>query len=163
MNFFSADKIRMDMAEAAIRKACDVERRELRGDKTFQFIGDFHLIFTKRFFRALHVAATVSGEGHYQLICLEPNPTTYYHAHFGVFPLCHLCATDDPVDVLRGLGQDPGGSPADAINSRGDTIALISANPAWLVLATRDDHSLRAGFLSEVASITFSEQLHRSS
>jgi len=161
MIIYSKDRARLEAVELAVRKACDVERRELISGRTFESAGDFNVLFTKRFFRALHAAASC-GDGAYQIVCLDPDPIQYFHAHFGIYPICEFRITDDPADILRGLGRDPGGSLADAISSRGDAVALISTDSSWLILATRDDDSLRVHFKSESAAATFLEHLERS-
>jgi hypothetical protein len=163
MNMYSTDSALMRSATDTARSVFDFKSLRFVGEALpYRFVGDFDLLFSRAFFEALHSALRGTGDADYWVVCLSPDPWEYYYRHFRLFPICSFKPKDDPSSILKALESDPGGSPADAIGVRGDTLVLFSTGLRWFVSGTRDDEVLRVAFEDSNVAARFQEQLKAS-
>lgn len=141
-----------NLIENSIR--CAVERDERFPERVFcrkygwfLFIA-FDMMFTKEFFNRAKRLLADSGERGLLLSTLDPDPVEYFFKNFGAFGAIKYSVDDSDADYLRGLNEDPGGSPADALMHNCNLLAIVPSGEAWVIVGDRDADLGICGFLS---------------
>ena len=99
---------------------------------------DFEEIFSPAFFRAACGAATDLRQNAILLGVVEPDPERYFHREFGSTAWYEFSCRDDGGDDYRRASHlGPGGSPADAVAFRGESVVVFASDLRWLVLGDR--------------------------
>ena len=112
-------------------------------------------IWSVEFFLHAQRLTKAMGNEHLFLAVLDPDPETYYYAHFKKYPVFKFGLTDSEGSYLRAIDEDPGGSPADAIAYNSAVVLVYPDDFDWVlygdrrgmelgVLAAMNEKALRA-------------------
>jgi hypothetical protein len=99
---------------------------------------DFDQFWSEEFFVDAQRLTKRAGDASLTLAVLRPDPTAYYHARFGKFPVLRFSSADPAQRYLDELHQDPGDSPADAIAYNSKVILVFPASARWAIYGDRD-------------------------
>ncbi len=101
----------------------------------------------ERFYDFLIELLEWSSDSHFKYVVLDPDPISYFFAHFGRYPLLEI-SIDDPEEVyIAALNEDPGNSPADAVGTNWYEYVILPASKKWFIRGQRDARSGEGGHL----------------
>lgn len=98
---------------------------------------EFDVLLARHVFARLQRLAAAAGSEAFNLGVLEPDPQSYFHAHFGKYPFLRFTATDSADRFIEALNEDPGDSPADAIATNSDVVVVYPDSAQWLIYGDR--------------------------
>jgi hypothetical protein len=118
------------------------ERRRLPDqvfEKEFQryYLIDFDEIYTRAFFGRILKMNAQFGGGPFYFSVIDPDPRHYFFQLFGKYSLLRIEPADSADEFIRKLGEDPGGSPADAILHNSNIVAFFPLSGVWAVYGDR--------------------------
>jgi hypothetical protein len=102
---------------------------------------------TKRFLDFLRKLMEWSSDSHFYYIVLEPDPRSYFFAHFGKYPLLEISIDDPGEAYITALNEDPGTSPADAVGTNWFQYVILPPSKKWFIHGQRDARSGEGGHL----------------
>ena len=103
----------------------------------FYFL-EFDHIWSELFWNyALGVASLLSERVIYFGV-LDPHPTEYYFQNFRKYPWLKIDPEQtNPASIIAELHEDPGASPADALATNSNLLAVYPPDLRWLILGDR--------------------------
>jgi hypothetical protein len=97
--------------------------------------------FTPEFGELVQELLSLSTDNQAHYMVLRPEPVTYFHHHFGLFPIVALKKGDTAETYLALLLEDPGGSPADAVGINCYEWVILPESHRWFAHCLRDSDS----------------------
>ena len=113
---------------------------------------DFDVIWNESWFERIK-ALSVSDIA-FRLMVLSPDPLKYYQHYFSMLPLLIVEVSDSFQKYLDVLQQDPGQSPADAIQHGAEVLCAYDDDMRWVWLC---DRGLELGVVATVDAELSSE------
>jgi hypothetical protein len=96
---------------------------------------------TREFARLIQALLILSNDRAAHYMVLDPQPVTYFHRHFGKYPILSLLRGDSAETYIALLNEDPGGSPADAVGTNCYEWIILPESHRWFVHCLRDSDS----------------------
>lgn len=103
----------------------------------FKFI-DFDETLTRKFWPALDWLVEQNGDVDLTLLMHDPDPVSYYRAHFGRYGALCFERGSTSEDYYRALHAVPDDSPADAIFHVAATVSWFGSSGAWGIWGDRN-------------------------
>ncbi|HEX8170567.1 MAG TPA: hypothetical protein VF824_08505 [Thermoanaerobaculia bacterium] len=121
-----------------------IDRRAALPDQVFVtrpvafHVVDFDQFWSEEFFGDAQRLTRRAGDDSFTFAVLRPDPDSYYHAHFGKFPMLRFSDADPAHRYIEELHRDPGGSPADAIAFNSEVVLLYPPSRRWAMYGDRN-------------------------
>jgi hypothetical protein len=96
---------------------------------------------TPEFAGLVQALLSLSNDNAAHYMVLYPHPVTYFHQHFGKYPILSLQKGDLAESYIALLNEDPGGSPADAVGINCYEWVILPESHKWFVHCLRDWYS----------------------
>lgn len=132
--------------EALQRRASEVFGPQPRGlphrtfisaFESFKFV-DFDETLTRNFWPVLDWLAQQNRDTDLALLMHDPDPVSYYHAHFGRYGALRFKRGDTAEDYFLALHAVPDDSPADALFHVATTVSWFGSSRAWGIWGDRN-------------------------
>lgn len=149
-------------------EACTAMLSERIGDISFEnnpfkehfkcFLGfEFDFIYHELFFEGIKRFLQKINNQSVIFYTIDPSPEKYFFHHFGKYSVFEISntATDDELNEV--MTQDPGGSPADSLNTNSDVISWFSRAKSWAILGSREWEIAVVGFENQEIKQKFIE------
>jgi hypothetical protein len=95
-------------------------------------------IFVEGFISKMKLFLKLISENKFYLVVLEPDPEKYFFYHFNKYPLIEISDLDEEDEYFSIIEEDPGDSPADAIQYNSNIILLYSDSLNWVIYVDRN-------------------------
>lgn len=140
MEFITDNKVfqrKMSEVESLIKREIQLPKQVFHRQFSKFVIIDFDEIFID-FFQRINAYVEASGEFQWTFAVTAPEPETYFYYHFKKYPVFEVTAKDSFKDYESLIWEDPGDSPADAIETNATVIIIYPNSLNWVIYADKD-------------------------